>query len=203
MRVLVVSSNRLAQAGLGAIVEQAEGLEVVAALSPEEAVDAVARLGAEAALIDAETGESAALALVERLRREAPELHLAVLADSAQTTTDAVAAGAAVVLPADITPAALGAALSAASYGLAVLGRDLAAGLVPPEATQPLERLTPREVEVLQLLARGLTNAEIGTRLGLSEHTAKFHVGAVLGKLGARSRAEAVALGARLGWITV
>src|ERR1700682_2752727 len=136
MRVLVVSSNRLAQAGLGAIVEQAEGLEVVAALSPEEAVDAVARLGAEAGLIDAETGE-------------APELHLAVLADSAQTTTDAVAAGAAVVLPADITPAALGAALSAASYGLAVLGRDLAAGLIPPEATQPLERLTPREVEVL------------------------------------------------------
>lgn len=208
MRVLVVSSNRLAQAGLGAIVEQAEGLEVIAALSPEDAVDAVARLGPEAALIDAEAGESAALALVERLRREAPELHLAVLADSASLAADAVAAGAAAVLPADITPATLGAALRAAALGLAVMGREMAAGLVPPapevdEAIQPLERLTPREGEVLQLLARGLTNAEIGTRLGLSEHTAKFHVGAVLGKLGARSRAEAVALGARLGWITV
>src|ERR1700737_1665129 len=104
---------------------------------------------------------------------------MTVLADLAKTTTDAGAAGAAVVLPADITPAALGAALSAASYGLAVLGRDLAAGLVPPEATQPLERLTPREVEVLHFLARGVTNAEIGTRLGLSEQQAKFHVAAV------------------------
>jgi two-component system, NarL family, nitrate/nitrite response regulator NarL len=207
MRVLVISSNRLAQAGLGAIVEQAEGLEVIAALAPEEAVDAVARLGPEVALIDAEAGESAALALVERLRREAPELHLAVLADSQPVVADAFAAGAAAVLPADITPAALGAALRALAYGLAVLGGEMAAGLVPApaevdEAIQPLERLTPREGEVLQLLARGLTNAEIGARLGLSEHTAKFHVGAVLGKLGARSRAEAVALGARLGWVT-
>ena len=62
MRVLVVSSNRLAQAGLGAIVEQAEGLDVIAAVSPEEAIDAVGRLGPEAALIDAEAGESVALA---------------------------------------------------------------------------------------------------------------------------------------------
>ena len=101
---------------------------------------------------------------------------------------DALAAGAAAVLPADITPAALGAALRATLAGLSVLGREIAAGLVPPapevgEAVQPLERLTRREGEVLQLLARGLTNAEIGSRLGLSEHTAKFHVGAVLGKL--------------------
>jgi two-component system nitrate/nitrite response regulator NarL len=208
MRILVVSSNRLAQAGLGAMVEQAEGLEVVAAISPQEAVDAVARLGPEAALIDAEAGESVALALVERLRREAPGLHLAILADTASVAADAVAAGAAAVLPLDITPAALAAALAATAHGLAVMGREMAAGLAPPapevdETMQPLERLTPREGEVLQLLARGLTNAEIGNRLGLSEHTAKFHVGAVLGKLGARSRAEAVALGARLGWITV
>jgi DNA-binding NarL/FixJ family response regulator len=189
-------------------VEQAEGLEVTAALSPEEAADAAARMGPEAVLIDAEAGESAAFALVERLRREAPGLHLAVLADSAPVVADAVAAGAAAVLPPDIGPDALGAALRAAVAGLAVMGRDMAVGLVPPApdvdaSLQPLERLTAREGEVLQLLARGLTNAEIGARLGLSEHTAKFHVGSVLGKLGARSRAEAVALGARLGWITV
>jgi len=89
-----------------------------------------------------------------------------------------------------------------------VLDRRLAEGLIPTatdvdEALHPIERLTPRESEVLQLLARGMTNAEIGSRLGVSEHTAKFHVGAVLGKLGARSRAEAVAVASRLGWITV
>jgi DNA-binding NarL/FixJ family response regulator len=92
--------------------------------------------------------------------------------------------------------------------GLVVLGREQLPSLMPPasngdDADRPLEHLTPREAEVVQLLARGLTNSEIASRLKVSEHTAKFHVGAVLAKLGARSRAEAVAIAARLGWITV
>jgi two-component system nitrate/nitrite response regulator NarL len=208
MRVLVVSANRLAQAGLGALVEQAEGLEVAGALSPDDAPDEVARTGAEAVLIDAGAGESDALALVEDLRRATPIPLIAVLADTSSVVSDAIAAGADVVLPAAVSAAALSRALTAGAEGLTVLGPGMAAGMFPVDVEvdavpQPVERLTPRESEVLQLLARGLTNAEIARRLGVSEHTAKFHVGAVLGKLGARSRAEAVALGARLGWITV
>lgn len=208
MRVLVVSANRLAQAGLGALVEQSDDLEVVGALPPEEAADAVTRLGADAVLIDAGAGETEALALVEQLDRMVPTLVVAVLADSAPAVADAIGAGADVVLPAAISAPALSRALDAASAGLTVLGSGMAAEMLQagPEVDPPaqlLERLTPRESQVLQLLARGLTNAEIGARLGVSEHTAKFHVGTVLGKLGARSRAEAVALGARLGWITV
>jgi DNA-binding NarL/FixJ family response regulator len=208
MRVLVVSANRLAQAGLGALVEQAEGLEVAGALSPEDAADEVARGGAEAVLIDAAAGESAALALVEELRRAMPAMVIAVLTDATEVVADAIAAGADAVLPAATSSGALARALAASAEGLTVLGPEMAAGLLPVEPEvdsppQPVERLTTRESEVLQLLARGLTNAEIALRLGVSEHTAKFHVGAVLGKLGARSRAEAVALGLRLGWITV
>ena len=208
MRVLVVSANRLAQAGLGALVEQAEGLEVAGALSPEDAADEVARGGPDAVLIDAAAGESEALALLEELRGAQPVPLIAVLADASEAVADAIAAGADAVLPAAVGPSALARALAAADAGLTVLGSGMAAGLLPltPEIDtppQPVERLTPRESEVLQLLARGLTNAEIARRLGVSEHTAKFHVGAVLGKLGARSRAEAVALGSRLGWITV
>jgi two-component system, NarL family, nitrate/nitrite response regulator NarL len=208
MRVLVVSANRLAQAGLGALVEQAEGLEVVGAISPEDAAEAVARSGLEAVLIDSAAGESDALALVEDLRRALPAPVIAVLADASEAVADAIGAGADAVLPAAVGPGALARALAAAAEGLTVLGPEMAAGLLPvsPEIDsppRPVERLTPRESEVLQLLARGLTNAEIAKRLGVSEHTAKFHVGAVLGKLGARSRAEAVALGLRLGWITV
>jgi DNA-binding NarL/FixJ family response regulator len=208
MRVLVVSANRLAQAGLGALVEQAEGLEVAGAVSLEDAAEEVAAGGPEAVLIDAGAGESEALALVDELRRAQPAPVIAVLADASETVADAIGAGAATVLPASVSPGALAGALAAAAEGLTVLGPGMAAGLLPqvPDMDappQPVERLTPRESEVLQLLARGLTNAEIGFRLGVSEHTAKFHVGAVLGKLGARSRAEAVALGSRLGWITV
>jgi DNA-binding CsgD family transcriptional regulator len=70
----------------------------------------------------------------------------------------------------------------------------------PRVASEPLvEPLTHRETEVLQLLAQGLTNRRIGERLGISEHTAKFHVNAILGKLGAQTRGEAIAHAARLG----
>ena len=61
--------------------------------------------------------------------------------------------------------------------------------------------LTPRESEVLQLLAEGLPNKAIAERLGISDHTAKFHVNAILGKLGASTRTEALAQAARLGLV--
>ena len=70
-------------------------------------------------------------------------------------------------------------------------------------AAAPAEPLTPRELQVLQLLPSGLTNQQVARRLGISEHTAKFHVSAVLGKLGAQSRAEAVNRGYQLGLISI
>src|SRR5258708_17677804 len=121
---------------------------------------------------------------------------LLVLGDS-QVAGDASAAGAGGVLRTGVGRDVLAAAMGAAASGLVVRGRAQAASLAPglaegDEAQQPVEQLTPRESQVLQLLGHGLTNAEIGRALGVSEHTAKFHVGTVLGKLGARSRAEAV-----------
>jgi two-component system, NarL family, nitrate/nitrite response regulator NarL len=208
MRVLVISANNLAQVGLGALVEQADGLEVAAAVALTAASDAVARLTMDAILLDSGPEGSDALALLEQLGREVPRIPVAVITDSPSVVAEALSAGASAVLSVDISPATLAGALGAAAAGLVVLGRDLVSSLLPAgvdgdEELRPIERLTPRESEVLQLLARGMTNAEVGSRLGVSEHTAKFHVGAVLGKLGARSRAEAVAVASRLGWITV
>ena len=68
---------------------------------------------------------------------------------------------------------------------------------------QPVEGLTPREHEVLTLLADGLPNREIAARLGVSEHTVKFHLGAIFGKLGASTRTEAVQKGLRSGVIDI
>lgn len=70
-------------------------------------------------------------------------------------------------------------------------------------AEPPGEPLTPRELEVFELLAKGLSNRDIAAALGISAHTAKFHVGQILAKIGAATRAEAVALGLRLGLIGV
>ncbi len=77
--------------------------------------------------------------------------------------------------------------------------------LVPPARSRgtPVEGLTPREHEVLTLLADGLPNRDIAARLGVSEHTVKFHLGAIFGKLGASTRTEAVQKGLRSGVIDI
>jgi DNA-binding CsgD family transcriptional regulator len=69
------------------------------------------------------------------------------------------------------------------------------------ERFEPVEQLTPREHEVLLLVADGLRNREVAERLGITEHTVKFHLAAVFGKLGASSRVEAVRRGLQLGLI--
>ena len=99
----------------------------------------------------------------------------------------------------EASPAELRAATTAAAQGFTVLPAGLAAAGLEP----PLEPLTPREREVLELLAHGLSNRQIGERLGISEHTAKFHVASLCGKLGAASRTEAVSRGVRRGLITL
>jgi DNA-binding NarL/FixJ family response regulator len=90
------------------------------------------------------------------------------------------------------------------ALGLASLDPALAAALIPPQdqaPTPPAEELTPRELEVLRLVAQGLPNKAIAQRLEISEHTVKFHVNAILGKLGVQSRTEAVVHATRLGLI--
>jgi DNA-binding NarL/FixJ family response regulator len=102
--------------------------------------------------------------------------------------------------------AEIAAAIRAVAAGLVVLDRSLAAELAgaspaTSEAAAGSESLTPREREVLQLMAEGLPNKAIARKLGISLHTAKFHVASILGKLDAGSRTEAVAAGARRGLV--
>jgi two-component system, NarL family, response regulator YdfI len=111
------------------------------------------------------------------------------------------------VLPADVAAVQLISAVVAVAKGLVVLQPGelaLAAASTRTrngEATELFEPLTPREKEVLEMLASGLGNKQIAAHLKISEHTAKFHVASILGKLGASSRTEAVSLGLRRGLI--
>ncbi len=112
------------------------------------------------------------------------------------------------VLPANATAAQVVAAIQAAAVGLVVIHPGEVEGLIPLRATSEAPRmlseaLTPREIEVLRLLAEGLGNKEIAARLVISEHTVKFHVASIMGKLGAASRTEAVMLGIRRGIVLI
>ena len=124
----------------------------------------------------------------------------------------ALGAGVRAVLPNDISSDQLVAALEAVASGLVVLHPTQTLkpvntnGFPSSPARSPgleelAEALTPRESEVLQMLAGGLGNKEIAAKLAISEHTVKFHVASILGKLGAASRTEAVSLGIRRGLI--
>jgi two-component system, NarL family, nitrate/nitrite response regulator NarL len=109
-------------------------------------------------------------------------------------------------LPSDVDAAALAAAVHAAAVGLIVLDPTVAGATgihAHARISDNAETLTTRERQVLLLVAEGLPNKAIARELGISEHTAKFHVGSLLGKLGAASRTEAVTLATRRGILPV
>jgi two-component system nitrate/nitrite response regulator NarL len=194
--MLVVGDDALARVGLRAVAEAA-GLMVIADRTPEE-IDADAADAVDTVVFD--LGESALH--LDRLRAIAAQRPTLAVLWSEEQARDALAAGAQGVLRRERIDDRLGSAVRAVADGLLVVDETLAeAVLRPPAAATPdlVEPLTARELQVLQLVAEGLTNRRIGARLGISEHTAKFHVNAILGKLGARSRGEAVAQAARLG----
>jgi len=195
LRLLIVGEDALARAGLRALAEAA-GLHVTADVPPAELEDG----GDDEA--DAAAWDIGVSGVLDRLRTLSERIPVVAVLWGEEQAGEALAAGARGVLLRDRVEDRLLPALAAAAAGLVTLDEGLAESLLRPRPAFLLaEPLTPREVEVLQLLVEGLTNRRIGERLGISEHTAKFHVNAILGKLGAQSRSEAVAQAARLGLV--
>ena len=198
LAVLVVSADPLARAGLAGLLGDRPDLEVVGETAPRDAA-AAARARPGAALLwdlGPAPGEPPPIA-------EASAPTLALAADEA-AAAEALRAGAQGVLSRGAPAEAIAAALHAVVQELTVLDPAVASGFVhAPEGSELAEPLTPREREVLALLAEGLANKAIGARLGISEHTAKFHVNAILGKLGVVSRAEAIVRAARMGLVVL
>ena len=195
IRVFIVALSPLVRAGLESLLA-ARGVEVVGSAGTVDA------LGSR--LSDAEP-------VFEALAESdlASELALVVLADRSLpgSSAEALRAGVRAVLPSDVSPSQLVAALEAAAVGLVVLHPREVEAVFPAIAPSSgaladlAEPLTRREREVLQRLASGAANKEIAAELAISEHTVKFHIASILGKLGAESRTEAVALGIRRGLV--
>ena len=111
--------------------------------------------------------------------------------------------GARAILPRDAPGAQIIGAIYAVSAGLVVFPAEDTVTMLPARVEQPAEPLTPREMEVLDMLAEGLPNKLIAHKLAISEHTAKFHVNSILAKLNAGTRTEAVMRGVRLGLVKI
>ncbi len=201
MRLLVVSADPLVRGGLAALLATAPGLAVVEQAAPgREAEAALRRSAPEVAAFDTGAGD----AFAEPLRDLAARLPVVALLWSQSQGAEALAAGARGAVFRDAPAERLAAALAAAARGLVALDAALAPAVVRAAPAGALdEPLTPRELEVLALLAEGLANKAIAARLGISEHTAKFHLNAILGKLGAESRSEAIVRAARLGLVAL
>jgi DNA-binding NarL/FixJ family response regulator len=213
LRVLLLADDPLVRAGLAHMVE-AGGDDERVAVRVEVARDfrdlqsSVGELDPDAVLAD--LGVEPGLAR-ERLRQVgALERAVVVLLPVGVTAAEVVSLGVRAALPRSADPVAIRAALYAAAQGLVVLDPAVLGGLLgrapAPSARSEggrTQELTSRELEVLKLLAEALPNKLIADRLGISDHTAKFHVNSVLSKLSAGSRTEAVVRAARMGLVTL
>jgi DNA-binding NarL/FixJ family response regulator len=212
LRVLIIADDPLVRAGLAMLLADQPGWMVVGqAASEADLLATVDAVQPDVLLWDTGWNPGASL---DRLA-EATELRqpIAVLLPDDTFVAEAWSAGARALVRRDAEPARLAAALTAIIQGLAaidpnfisamtvVTGGEATSGLEHPGSASMLEELTPRELEVLRLMAEGLPNKTIAHRLGISEHTVKFHVNAILGKLGVASRTEAVVRATRLGLI--
>jgi DNA-binding NarL/FixJ family response regulator len=138
----------------------------------------------------------------EALARTPPDVPVLALVDAPERARELVRAGALGVLHRDATAERLTAASVAVAAGLAVFDQDALGALLMPSGAE-VSMLSSRERQVLELVADGLSNKLIAERLGVSEHTAKFHVRSLLDKLGADTRADAVARAARRGLLSL
>jgi DNA-binding NarL/FixJ family response regulator len=208
-RVFIFASSPFARGGLENLLA-APGVTVIGSTSNLDLLaDQILDVEPDAVLVDA-SGEHSADILDAVIASDlANETSLVVLADHAPPgwMADALRAGVRAILPAAVSADQLAAAIGAAAAGFFVIHPSQVSAMLPAATTvsspvaELAEPLTPREREVLQMLASGLANKEIAAKLSISDHTAKFHVASILGKLGASTRAEAVALGIRRGLV--
>ncbi len=210
IRVFILAESIGEARGLTSLLEEEDGVEVVGA-EPDD--------GSGASFTRAGTSPDVALVSGRSLVTELPfeQIPVVLLSEGPVEEWDhrgTVRAW----LPPQASPGELVAALMAASQGLTLLTPaqsevifnvpEAAQRVVSPPRTPQLitalaEPLTPRETQVLRMMAEGLGNKEIAGQLGISDHTAKFHVASILGKLNAATRTEAVTMGIKRGLVPI
>ncbi|MFF4031005.1 response regulator [Streptomyces sviceus] len=217
LRAVIADDQALVRTGFGMILT-ADGIEVTAeAADGAEAVAAVRRTRPDVVLMDIRMPGMDGIEATRRILADDPagEIRVIILTtyDLDHYVYAALTAGASGFLLKDVTPEHLVAAVRLVRSGDALLAPTITRRLIErfaqreealpsPDAHRDLSGLTPRELEVLRLLATGLSNAELAERLFLSPTTVKTHIGRILSKLELRDRVQAVVLAYESGLIT-
>jgi DNA-binding NarL/FixJ family response regulator len=214
IRVLIADDHELMRNGLRAILDAQQDIEVVGeAEHGAQAVENAIRLRPDVVIMDIRMPRLDGIEATKRLAvqgEKAPKVLVLTTFDLDDYVYEALRAGAAGFLLKDTPPRQLAEAVRTIAAGESLLAPAVTKRLIeryvsrPPGDTARRERfaeLTERELEVLQLITRGLSNAEIGVRLFLSEATVKTHVTRILGKLGVRDRVQAVVLAYETGLV--
>jgi DNA-binding NarL/FixJ family response regulator len=215
IRVLLVDDQALVRGGFRLILESQEDIEVVGeAADGREAVDAAGRLRPDVVLMDIRMprldGIEATRRILEQPSRRPPRILMLTTFDLDEYVYEALRAGASGFLLKDVPASELAPAVRVVAAGEGLLAPTVTRRLIEEFARQPraggappegLSELTPRELETLRLVARGLTNAEIAAELVVSEATVKTHVAHVLMKLGLRDRVQAVVFAFESGFV--
>lgn len=203
IRVVIADDQTMVRSGLRSLLAQEPGIEVVGeAADGEAALDVVRRYRPDVVLMDIRMPVLDGLAATRRMVAEGSDARVLVLTtfDLDEYVFEALRAGASGLLLKDATAEQLVEAVQVLAAGEALLDPSVTRRVIDafvktpaPSVPNPLfERLTTREIEVLKLVARGLSNAEIASELYVSHATAKTHVSSVLSKLGLRDRVQAV-----------
>jgi DNA-binding NarL/FixJ family response regulator len=208
VRVLLVDDQQLIRAGFRMILDAEEGIEVVGECADgTQAVDSVRRLKPDVVLMDIRMPEMDGIEATRLIAGDdgdgAPRVLMLTTFDLDEYVYDALRAGASGFLLKDVPAEQLVDGIRVVAQGEALLAPSVTKRLIREfsrtasaqrSAPASLEELTPRELEVFKLIARGMSNAEIAAELVVSETTVKTHVARVLMKLGVRDRVQAVVL---------
>ena len=211
IRVLLVDDHAVVREGLRNFLALQDGLEIVGEASDgNEAIEQAQRLEPDVILMDLVMPGLDGIGAMRQLRARSPASRVIVLTSflEDERVLPAIQAGAAGYLLKNVEPAELARAIRAAHAGEAIIDPTAAARLVHaiaddarPRVQEP-ERLTRRERDVLELIARGRSNKRIALELGISEKTVKTHVGHLLAKLGVSDRTQAAVMAVEEGLVS-
>jgi DNA-binding NarL/FixJ family response regulator len=209
LRLLLVDDHALFRDGLRSLLAYQDDFTVVGeAEDAESALDQVRALKPDVVLMDVELPGEDGVVATQRLKMEMPTVTVVMLTvhDDSQILFEALKAGAQGYLVKNVRSRELLEQLRGLARGEAAISRRMAARILEEirgqtEPLGPEEELTAREMDVLELVAARLSNAEIAKRLAVSEHTVKNHMKSILSKLHLRNRHQAAAYGVARGWL--